>query len=99
MCLAICNRKLGGCGYLGNDREWAEADNARLCPVCGYDVMYFVHDYNLEAVVDAAMIDKARNRLDEYYASLRGRALRAAYGNGSIPAHRLAPEIKKRSAL
>ncbi len=92
MCLAVCNRKLGGCGYIGDDREWKEDVTARLCPVCGYDMMYFVHHYNLESVVDASMIEKARKRLDENHASLRGRSLRTADRNASVPSRRLHPE-------
>jgi len=99
MCLAVCSRKLGGCGYIGDDREWAEKGTARLCPVCGCDVMYFIHDYNLEAVVDVAMVENVRDRLNEYYASLRGKSLHTAYRSGNIPSHRLTPEIKKKIGL
>jgi hypothetical protein len=99
MCLAVCNRKLGGCGYIGDDLEWTEEATARLCPVCGCDIMYFIHDYNLEAVVDNAMIEKVRDRLDKYYASLGGKSLHIAYRSGNISSHRLTPEIKRKIGL
>ena len=99
MCLAVCNKKLGGCGHIGDDQEWARSEHSCICPVCGYDSMYFLHDYNLEAVVDGPMVENAKSMLDQYYAKLHGRSLRLAYRNGNVPHHRLTTEFKREIGL
>lgn len=99
MCLAVCNKKLGGCGHIGDDQEWLRNKQSCICPVCQNDRMYFLHDYNLEAVVDRTRLENAKGMLDEYYAKLRGKSLHVAYKNGNIPPHRLTTQIKKEIGL
>ena len=74
MCLAVCNKKLGGCGYLGDDQEWVREGEQYLCPNCSKDRMYFLFDYNVEAVVEVSILKKAKNMLDEYYTKLNGKS-------------------------
>jgi hypothetical protein len=95
MCLAVCHKKLGGCGYLGDEREWTRAGQQCLCPKCLQDRMYFLFDYNVEEVVDASVMKSARNMLDEYYAKLNGLALRKAIDNGQIALYRLSQDQRK----
>jgi len=78
MCLAVCNKKMGGCGHIGDDREWSRKDRRFICPVCGYDSMYFIHEYNLEVVVEGSMLEDAKNMLEDYGDSLQGKSLRHA---------------------
>jgi hypothetical protein len=99
MCLAVCNVKMGGCGHMGDDREWARTENACICPVCRHDFMYLLHDYNLDAVVDPTMVENAKVMLNDYYAQLRGKPLRRAYRNGNVPTHRLTGAFKKEIGL
>lgn len=99
MCLAVCNKKLGGCGHIGDDREWSRKENLCICPVCRHDRIYLLHDYNREAVVDPTMVENAKFMLDEYYAKLWGKSLRIAYKNGNVPPHRLTHEFKKEIGL
>lgn len=80
MCLAVCNKKLGGCGYLGDDQEWVREGEQYLCPSCNKDRMYFLFDYNVEAVVEVSILKKAKNMLDEYYTKLNGKSYDAPLG-------------------
>lgn len=78
MCLAVCNKKMGGCGHIGDDKEWLRKESSFHCPVCGYDSMYFLYDYNLEVVVEGSMVEDAKSMLNDYYISLRGQSVRHA---------------------
>jgi hypothetical protein len=61
--------------------------------------MYLLHDYNLDAVVEGAMVENAKDMLDAYYAKLKGKSLRIAYKNGNVPPHRLTHAFKKEIGL
>jgi len=99
MCLAVCHKKLGGCGYLGDEREWTRLGKQCLCPKCLQDRMYFLFDYNVEEVVDASVMKNAKNMLNEYYSKLEGKALRRAFENGQVASYRLTHDQRKEIGL
>jgi len=99
MCLAVCHKKLGGCGYLGDEQEWIREGKQCLCPKCRQDRMYFLFDYNLEEVVDLSVMNRARNMLTEYNARLTGKALQKAYNNGQITSYYLTQDQRQEIGL
>jgi hypothetical protein len=99
MCLAVCNEKLGGCGHMADEKAWSQKERSYYCPVCGQDRLYFLHDYNLEAVVGATMVENARRMLDEYHKKHRGASPPMASKHGNVPSHRATGAFGRRLGL
>lgn len=99
MCLAVCHKKLGGCGYMGDDQEWTRAGKQCLCPKCLQDRMYFLFDYNMEELVDPSAMKAAKNKLAEYNSKLNGKALRRAFESGQVTLYHLTQDQRNEIGL
>jgi hypothetical protein len=99
MCLAVCNEKLGGCGHIADEKAWSRKERSYYCPVCGQDRLYFLHDYNLEAVVGPAMVADARGMLDEYHQKHGDASPPMASKHGNVTSRRAIGESGKKLSL